>query len=578
MRVLLICLLIVVLGHEVKSQTCLSDSHWWIGQTNQKAIVDFTTGVFPPPSIPSTLASTGIESTTSYTNSDGTLWFSTDGLYVYDMRTTTPTLLSSTANGDPSTNVPAILISIGNGLFYLFTNNAELGIGALGSVTVYTLDSRQTPAVFSTFASNVVTRTLEGSLMLPGKNSFTFWYCVFQKFTTGGYPDGVNVVCVEFDPTGILRTVVTPLPFQTTDIARSKGGMDYSPTTQKFALTIARQIYQYDFDKNTGQLLNPVFLFAAANIFYDLAYSPSGDILYFTAYTGLGVYLRYQISTNTFQTLPLAQVKGLELGPDGRIYYEVLGSDTMIVVTDPDTFGDITTSYVVVSFPGKNGAYGTHISAPCGFLTIDCSVTCDDQIPCTIDGCLEGGECVHTPTAACGGVGGDPIIYSSPTETTKLYFEREKFYEFHNSTGRYRIVIRTNQYQYITLVGVNFFSDLLVGQMNQYNEPEFYYNGELLQVGDRVNTPIGVLECFIPDPKKIVPGPLSEMSRYIAIGVRINNQLEIYGGEAHQSGFFNIASRQFSNDFGLYPHLSRGHLERAAAKELLPLYETPSLF
>ena len=131
------------------------------------------------------------------------------------------------------------------------------------------------------------------------------------------------------------------------------GAMKASPDGRKLAMAIEggpnSGVELFDFNNNTGQLSNPVFLtgYHEPNDFpYGVEFSPNSSLLYVSA-PGLDQLHQFNISLGTAAAINASKIilpaslthNALQLGPDNKIYVANLARYSLCVINNPDIYG-----------------------------------------------------------------------------------------------------------------------------------------------------------------------------------------------------------------------------------------------
>ncbi|MBI1225042.1 MAG: T9SS type B sorting domain-containing protein [Bacteroidetes bacterium] len=193
-----------------------------------------------------------------------------------------------------------------------------------------------------------------------------------EKLTAVRYKDGESIWVISHDmQTNIFRSfLVTTAGLDTVPVLSNVGEnfatldalgqMKASPDGKRIGLARLnpQRVEVFDFDASTGKLSNPVLLpetvFEKDGV-YGLEFSPSGDLLYVSNHTinyldDVGYLYQFDLlagSANGIansavvvgQNVPLTDLRGLQLGPDGRIYAARSLSKFLGVVEHPDMAG-----------------------------------------------------------------------------------------------------------------------------------------------------------------------------------------------------------------------------------------------
>lgn len=157
-------------------------------------------------------------------------------------------------------------------------------------------------------------------------------------------------------------------------------------------------------------------------------------------------------------------------------------------------------------------------------------------------------------TCAAGGAGGYAHVFPfDGTEIEVIFFEDGHHYLLY-SAAEFRVTIGISgipESTFITSVGITLGSDQLLAT-EENGEPVFRFNGQI--VSAPVSTLLGELETYEPDTDKLkhTPGALSQLSRYVDTGIKVNEVFNVVAGVHPGKGvFFNVEVKKFSDDTGL---------------------------
>jgi len=257
-------------------------------------------------------------------------------------------------------------------------------------------------------------------------------------------------------------------------------------------------------------------------------------------------------------------------------------------------FNDPNVNLVVPAIFGTTFTYPTSTDAECLAVypsTTSCSLAQDEGFIFTTDSALfadvpafpcasptdtrQTGQNFGAFFESCGAVGGDPHVtsFSISQLVVDLPFEDRKKYELYGNRG-FRTVIGVSN-SFITSIGITLGSqEILATLVDQ--EPIFLLNGE--EIVGNFSTPFGTAELFDPYLVKL-SGELAELERYLVVGLKIGNFIEVVGGiyPRGDTGFFNIevARVRRRGEFGLLSAL-KNHSRRD--QQFLSQFETEHLF
>ncbi len=156
-------------------------------------------------------------------------------------------------------------------------------------------------------------------------------------------------------------------------------------------------------------------------------------------------------------------------------------------------------------------------------------------------------------------------------------FEDNKNYMFFGAPD-FRIVIHTSgpvSASYITEIGISLGTHQFLASSDDLG-PMFYFDGQ--PVSDQIETSMGVIEFFIPESLRL-RGALSQLARFLVIGVRIPHKWEIVAGIHPGKGvFFNIEVNQPAHELGFGLLLAAASQHNGLRDDFLSQFETTSLF
>lgn len=189
---------------------------------------------------------------------------------------------------------------------------------------------------------------------------------------------------LRFSSAGIVDTVITSIgTIHSGNIAGSMGQLKFSPNGQRVGIAADNSLdilEVFDFDNNTGVLSNFMPLYKPSNdnaSIYGIEFSPDNSKLYASGRTSSGLMypflIQYDLSagggtlssinasmTVIYQnTVGLISGKGLQLGPDGKIYWVALNNDTTLSVIHNPNVAGVSCNFQdeYLSLAGREGSF-----------------------------------------------------------------------------------------------------------------------------------------------------------------------------------------------------------------------------
>ena len=180
----------------------------------------------------------------------------------------------------------------------------------------------------------------------------SFWI-ISHKFNSNEFD------CFKLNATG-LNTVPVISAVGTSNTGGSYGyihgavgqlSISYQGDKLASAIQYTNGIEIFDFDINTGLISNPILIINATNSF-GICFSPDGNKLYSTQWTGDGVY-QYDLTTYTQSSIQTSKIRigtttsgnpnysagYLQMGRDGKIYVAKYSSSYLSVISSPNNTG-----------------------------------------------------------------------------------------------------------------------------------------------------------------------------------------------------------------------------------------------
>jgi len=255
------------------------------------------------------------------------------------------------------------------------------------------------------------------------------------------------------------------------------------------------------------------------------------------------------------------------------VYFAASGTFTYPMSTDPECLVTSDTSTFCSAAQDAGFLFFTDVDPFCDF---DANAGC---VTASIVGQLGENIGNYVQHFVCGGAGGDPHIFSFDGSEVHALFDDGKNYLMY-STPDFKVVIHTSgpsTMSYITSIGVTIGNHRLLATNDTNGDPGFFFDGEPLI--DSVSTPAGEASVFVPDDIKFI-GALAQLERYIQIGLKVGNALQIVGGYHPQTGlFFNVELHKLQrDDAGFLRAATESKTRMGAPFKFLQEFEIPSLF
>ncbi|AUC15603.1 hypothetical protein BTO06_10800 [Tenacibaculum sp. SZ-18] len=354
---------------------------WYFGLN---AGIDFSTT--PPTALTNGQLNT-TEGCSSFSDKDGNLLFYSDGIRIFNKNHTLMTFTDGTPadnlGGNPSSTQSGMIIPKpgSDTIYYLFTVGTDFvppGISSNPGFNFYTIDMSQDSglgqiingpvnlAIDPVSTLDISTVWSEKVTAVKGKDCDTFWVISFAQGNFYSYKVDINGV----DVSGV---VVSPVNFTTTD---KRGYLQVSPDGRYIAFADYRAAQQvitgsaqlFRFNNETGVISpNPTTLidFGENESPYGVAFSQQSNKLYVSSYNGSNAVYQFDLNDSDIpSTRSLINLKqgfrgSLQLGPDGKIYASVPGSDYLDVIDNPnDDANDINYINDAIFLEGRQTAQG----------------------------------------------------------------------------------------------------------------------------------------------------------------------------------------------------------------------------
>ena len=282
------------------------------------------------------------EGVATISDSEGTLLFYTDGMWVYN-KNHLPMQNGSGLMGDSSTTQSAVIVPkpLSSTIYYIFTLSLE------GS----------SPGL----RYSEVNMNLDGGLgaVTENKNIALMSPCT-EQLTAVKHANGIDIWVIAHEyannafhaylitQNGVSATVVTSNSGSifAANAAATVGCMKASPKGTKLGIcNYLSGIQLFDFNTATGIVSAPILLTnSEAN--YGIEFSASGDVLY-TSTELSGAITQYDLTSadiSASATIVLAATPNsggasLQLGPNGKIYMAARGFSYLSVIHNPNIVG-----------------------------------------------------------------------------------------------------------------------------------------------------------------------------------------------------------------------------------------------
>jgi gliding motility-associated-like protein len=267
-----------------------------------------------------------------------------------------------------------------NRYFYIFTTDAFINTlqnGLRYSIVDMCLDKGLGEVLPSDKNTLLVNPVAEKLSVVKHANGIDYWIIVHQYFTDAFY-------VFQLTPAGIISPVISHagsvhenlcVPEAYGGTVNAMGWMALSPNGKKLAIVTGQScnnIFElFDFDKNTGQVSNPVILSVnpLAEGIYGACFSPDNSKLYISTF--LNDNSIYQFTVTAGSATSIANSKtvivardhiscfALQAGPDGKIYVAEDNSSFLSVINNPNAQGaDCQFQNESFSLKGKKSSLG----------------------------------------------------------------------------------------------------------------------------------------------------------------------------------------------------------------------------
>ena len=323
------------------------------------------------------------EGCSAVSDATGRLRFYTNGVSVWD---STNTVMTNGVGlmGDISSTQSAIVVPspMTNSQYYIFTTAADGGGGFRYSIVDMTLRSGLGDIMIAS-KNTLLTDTVTEKIAAISDMSNGYWIVAHKWGNDAFY--AYHLTSSGFAPPVIshIGTIIT-----TTAIQNTYGQMKFDMCGDKLALALGylNELDVFDFDLSTGIVSTPLSISMPDHV-YGIEFSRNSNLLYASCYDVSGTLVQFNISLGTLPLIlasrtPLtvtADLYGLQLGPDGKIYVaRSYGTSFLGVINSPNTVG-VGCNYVdngVDLDPGLMGINGA--LDPPGFMQsyLKIGVTC----------------------------------------------------------------------------------------------------------------------------------------------------------------------------------------------------------
>ncbi|HLP11936.1 MAG TPA: T9SS type A sorting domain-containing protein [Flavobacteriales bacterium] len=332
--------------------TCLASfaqkqaDNWHFGHN---ASIDFTSG---SPVVTTGSGFYGDEGGSSISTPGGTLLFYTDGLTVWN-KNHVPMPNGTGLNGGFSCTQPAIIVPQpgSSHIYYVFTLD-EYGSsdGLSYSIVDMLLDGGNGDVTTkNTFVDSMMTEKMAVVKEAGGND---YWVLVHKWGSNAFHAYQLN--SIGFNTTPVISNV--GINHTTALIQNTYGQMKMTACGDKIAMAdgYLDTLELFDFNTSTGVVSNPRAV-AIPDHLYGVEFSPSEQFVYVTTYENGGSLVQYDITSPNplvIQTSAFvlhvtsgAQLYGMQLATDGKIYVVTSYSPYLGVINSPNT-ASIGANYV----------------------------------------------------------------------------------------------------------------------------------------------------------------------------------------------------------------------------------------
>ena len=317
---------------------------WWF--FGQNAGLHFDSGVALPV-LNGALNTSGGSSAISDTN--GNLLFYTDGVTVFSKQNTPMPNGFGLLGGNSSTQSAQIVPLPGSSsLYYIFTTASA---GDTSGFRYSVVDMNMNDSLGDVFIKNTLVRNNlpEKLTAVANADGSGYWILTHDWGTNAFY--AYSLTAAGFDTNAVVSNAGTV--YSDSIIQNTFGQMKFSPDGKKIAAAIGYQgIFEIlDFDNSTGVVSNPIDIKTDNAHCYGVEFSADNSKLYVTYYSPFfdQYYLdQYDLSSGDATTIINSktnlstsdeQLRGMQLGPDHKVYVVPAFFGFLNVVNHPDSAG-----------------------------------------------------------------------------------------------------------------------------------------------------------------------------------------------------------------------------------------------
>ena len=331
------------------------------------------------------------EGTSTISDNSGSILFYSDGMTVWNKNHQVMENGTGLLGNYSSTQSSIIVPDPANPdqYFYLFTVSSLMGVdvgadisdGFRYSKVDMCMDNSLGGIVLAEKNIKLADSVAEKIAVTRHSNGTDYWILTHKYFSDEFW-------ALKLTASGIVDTIVTAIgASHTGDVYGVQGQLKFSPNGERIAIAASNGLdilEVFDFDKTTGIVSNAMPLFKPNNdhaSIYGVEFSPDNSILYASGLSSLDLtypfLAQYDLGANggTLSDVNasmieiyhitgpgLAAGKGLQLAPDGKIYWVSLNINdpegTLAVINNPNTAG-LGCDYQdqIFSLGGKRGSF-----------------------------------------------------------------------------------------------------------------------------------------------------------------------------------------------------------------------------